>query len=323
VADSDRIRCPSCRATNPQAVWPEPPDSVFRIRRCSNCELIYTVPSLPPEQILSYYPYAYYGRQNARFHPLFETLIVWFRRRRADILCRRRQPGRILDIGCGRGHFLGLLRERGWETQGVELCEPAVQHARDVLGLNVSLGGFDPVSFADDHFDVVMFWHVLEHLPKVRDALRGVARILRPGGILVIAVPNIASWQARLSRYHWFHLDLPRHYAHFSERWLTRELEELGFSIQDVNHFSLEQNPFGWIQSLLNRWIAPPNLLYDLLKNRSSRNLEKPFWRYPVRSICSFVGAALILPFALVMLVVETAFRQGATIELYAVKAES
>jgi SAM-dependent methyltransferase len=314
--------CPWCPERRADRVWRKPAAANFWLQRCPACGLVYTVPQLGPEQIAGYYPQSYYGDQNVRFHAVLEGLVGWFRRRRAARLRSfRKEPGHVLDIGCGRGHFLDWLRAWGWTCTGTELSDAAAYHARDVLRLDVRVGAYAPGAFPDAAFDAVYLWHVLEHLPAVRTALSDMRRILRPGGMLVIAVPNLASWQARLCRSGWFHLDLPRHYVHFSSDWLLGSLQELGFAIVEVNHFSMEQNVYGWMQSLLNCAGVKQNLLYDLLKQRAARQLERPLARFPFQSVLSVVGAAALLPPAVAAMLVEAAFRRGGTIEVYAKKS--
>ncbi len=281
------------------------------------------MPQLTADSIARYYSAEYYGEQNSRFNRLFERLILWFRNRRARKLIRMRTPGRVLDIGCGRGLVLAYLRDRGWNVTGVELNENAARHARNVLGVDVHVRAFDGQLFADQEFDVVILWHVLEHLSNISSTLAAVERILKPGGLIVIAVPNIESWQAQFARYHWFHLDLPRHYVHFSEAWLRSKMGQLGFRVCEVNHFSLEQNPYGWIQSILNRVGLRKNLLYDVLKCPSARTIQSPIRRYPVQSFSSLVAFALLLPIVGCLQILECVFRKGATIELYAVKSKN
>jgi 2-polyprenyl-3-methyl-5-hydroxy-6-metoxy-1,4-benzoquinol methylase len=292
----------------------------FHLERCRRCQLVFTMPRLSPDEMLAYYDDRYYGKNNVRFGPVFERLVSWCRRRRADKICRFVPRGRVLDIGCGRGHILANLRDRGWTVQGVELNEAAVRHARDVLGLDVRVESFDAERFPQGHFDVVILWHVLEHLKDINAALSGCARILKPGGLLAVSVPNVESWQATLTRNHWFHLDLPRHYYHFSERWLRDNLAKQGLRVVEVNHFAFEQNPYGWIQSILNCCGLPRNLLYEMLKSASAKSIARPFWQFPLGSICSLAGFPVLLVPALVMLIPETIFRRGATIDVFAIK---
>jgi 2-polyprenyl-3-methyl-5-hydroxy-6-metoxy-1,4-benzoquinol methylase len=314
--------CPWCGEHRSKLVWRQTSRSEFSIHRCEECGLAYTVPQLSLESMSQYYPKSYYGSGNLRFNRLFEVLVGWFRRRRAARLheLRGRRAGAVLDIGCGRGHFLNALRQRGWTCTGTELSDTAALHARETLALDVRVGPFQAGMFPDATFDVVYLWHVLEHIPATYDALIAVQRLLRTGGMLVVALPNLASWQARLCRYGWFHLDLPRHYVHCSTDWLLRSLSQLGFEIVEVNHFSMEQNVYGWIQSLLNCAGLKKNLLYDVLRNRSARDVARPFRTYPVQAVISVIAAAILLPLATLAMLAEVLFRRGGTIEVYAAR---
>ena len=102
-------------------------------------------------------------------------------------------------------------------------------------------------------------------------ALRLTARRdwLAPGGGLIVAVPNLASWQAALGGERWFHLDVPRHRVHFTPDGLTRMLAAHGFAVIAVEHRLLEHNPFGLWQSVLNRVGGRPSWLFSLLKGNA------------------------------------------------------
>lgn len=320
AADGDD-RCCWCGATSGVPPWPgrrEPTD--FQIRRCGACGHHYTVPVLDARAIGAYYPATYYGDANKRFNPIMERLVGVFRLRRAAKLTRLVRPGKVLDIGCGRGLTLAALRDLGWQTEGCELSETAARHAREVLGLDVVCDGFHPEQVADGAYDAIILWHVFEHLDNPREVLRACARALRPGGVLALAVPNIDSWQAQATHYGWFHLDLPRHYSHFSAPWLRERFAELGLRVVGEFHGSLEQNPYGWIQSLLNAAGLRFNLLYDMLRTQSARATKRPWREVPLQSLVSTVGAVLLLPFALAMWLPEVLGKRGATVDFYAVR---
>jgi SAM-dependent methyltransferase len=227
------------------------------------------------------------------------------------------RPGTVLDVGCGRGLTLAALRGHGYQSIGVELSEVAAVHAREILGLDVRVGNFLDLDFEKSSLAAVIFWHSLEHFADSMAALDHAAEILKPGGLLVIAVPNLESLQARATGANWFHLDVPRHYTHFSERGLKRVIEQRGFRIVDVAHFSLEQNPYGWIQSLLN-FVFEYNLLYSILKDPEARVHQ--LHDHPLQAIGSAILGALLLPVSFALMMIEVALRRGGTIEVYAVK---
>ena len=88
-------------------------------------------------------------------------------------------------------------------------------------------------------------------------------------------------------------------------------------------HGSPEQNPYGWIQSLENRWGLRRNLLYDVLRSESARTVKRPWTELPGQALASLVGLAILLPFSLAMLLPEIVFRRGGTVEFYAVRKPS
>jgi SAM-dependent methyltransferase len=291
----------------------------FTVVQCAVCGCGQTRPPLPSTEIGAWYPQAYYGTRNVRFNSLFELLTRWFRHRRADAVRRWTRPGTILDVGCGRGLTLAALRGHGYQSIGVELSEVAAVHAREILGLDVRVGNFLDLDFEKSSLTAVIFWHSLEHFADSMAALDHAAEILKPGGLLVIAVPNLESLQARATGANWFHLDVPRHYTHFSERGLKKVIEQRGFRIVDVAHFSLEQNPYGWIQSLLN-FVFEYNLLYSILKDPEARAHQ--LHDYPLQAIGSAILGALLLPVSFALMMIEAALRRGGTIEVYAIKEQ-
>jgi hypothetical protein len=99
---------------------------------------------------------------------------------------------------------------------------------------------------------------------------------------------------------------------------LRRMLEENGFSISDVRHFNLEQNPYGWIQSLLNRMGFKKNFLYDLLKNRSARSTKHPVREHPIEFLATLLALVFVLPISFALFLVEALIGRGGTVEVYA-----
>jgi SAM-dependent methyltransferase len=134
----------------------------------------------------------------------------------------------MLDAGCGAGALLYRLREIGWETSGVEIDSGAAEAARG-LGLDVRTGTVEEAGFPSGHFDLVTALHVLEHIHRPVEFLNELWRILKPGGLLFIEVPNTRSFNCRVFRGEWFHLDAPRHLCSYSPRSLRCLLRRTGF----------------------------------------------------------------------------------------------
>ncbi|MDE2040643.1 MAG: class I SAM-dependent methyltransferase [Elusimicrobia bacterium] len=290
----------------------------FSVLACPACGLGRTWPPVPAGKIGAYYPQQYYGSENVRFNPLFEAMTRLFQRRRARLLSRLAAPGAVLDVGCGRGFLLAYLRLMGYEPRGLELSEHAAWHARHRLGLEVASADFLSFSARPESFDMIVFWHTLEHFPEPEKCLSRAAELLKPAGLLAVAVPNFASLQARLFGRHWFHLDIPRHYTHFSERSLRALLERRRLGIARIDHFCFEQNPFGWLQSFYNALGFERDFLYSMLKARSARALR--IRRHPIQALLTLALLPLLLPLSLALTLLEAALRRGGTIEVYAIK---
>lgn len=145
-----------------------------------------------------------------------------------DILPFRGQ-GRILDVGCGPGKLLRVLRDWGWDTYGVDFSPVAVDYARAKHQLKVELGTIHEGKYPANYFDVVMFNHSLEHVYNPIDSLREAHRILKPGGALLITIPNADSFEAHVFGKWWVHWDVPRHLYHFTRSTMSQALLKTGF----------------------------------------------------------------------------------------------
>jgi SAM-dependent methyltransferase len=293
----------------------------FDVERCSVCGAGVTAPAPAGEALGAYYPAGYYGSPSrARFPAVVELLqrLLYGRRARAvEALTGR--PGRVLDIGCGRGLLLDAFRRRGWEVQGVELGDAAAAYAREALGIPVHVGPAASWPWPELHFDAVVMWHVLEHWHDPREPLRMAARLLRPGGVFMVGVPNFASLEARLARDRWFHLDVPRHLVHLTPRWFDVELAEHGFEVRRRSYVAPEFDAFSFVQSALNRLGLRQNLLYDLLRGRAAKVLggRGAGWAQSAASVALAAPLGLLsVPATLAL----AAARQGSSVTVYAVK---
>ena len=315
--ESHPPRCPACGHHSPETVHPSAEEG-FEILRCPDCGLGRTWPPEAPERIAAWYPERYYGKGNVRFNALFEMLVRWFRRRRAAVLHNRVPHGPVLDVGCGRGVMLGYLRELGYEPHGVEFTDTAAWHARHALRLPVTTEDFVESPVEHERYNAIIFWHSLEHFSNPVAAVARAYDALKPGGLLVVAVPNYDSWQARAFGRNWFHLDVPRHYFHFGARSLEAVLTRHRFRIVQLDHFSFEQNPYGILQSVYNALGFRFNLLYALLKDPSART--EHVWQHPFQSLLMALLLPVLLPLTLALTVLEAGLRSGGTIEAYAFK---
>lgn len=139
----------------------------------------------------------------------------------------------ILDFGCGTGDFLKVCYKDGWEITGIE---PSVK-ARDIANQKLNNLVFDANeinNFKNKKFDVITLWHVLEHLPNLKEAIINFKQLLKPNGVLVVAVPNFRSYDANYYQSYWAAWDVPRHLWHFSQFSISKLFREVNMKIVET-----------------------------------------------------------------------------------------
>jgi SAM-dependent methyltransferase len=170
--------------------------------------------------------------ESSAVSPLLRLAYDYGMAKRRGFLIRHQACGRLLDVGCATGTFLRAVREAGgWETHGVEMSSAAVQIARERYGLDVSAGTLEAAAFPNEMFDAVTLWDVLEHLPDPAASLTEIWRILKAAGVLILRVPNGASWDAQWFGPYWAGLEPPRHTYVFTPQTLELLLVKSGFEI--------------------------------------------------------------------------------------------
>jgi SAM-dependent methyltransferase len=138
--------------------------------------------------------------------------------------------GRLLEVGCSYGGFLAEARRDGWEVAGVELSETAACYARDKLNLRVFTGSLhDQLQQLEAPYEVVALFHVIEHVPDPVQLLEQCRKLIRPGGLLVLKTPNVASLIARITKATWQWVSPPAHLYLYSPKTLALLLEKAGY----------------------------------------------------------------------------------------------
>jgi SAM-dependent methyltransferase len=191
-------------------------------------------------------------------------------------LLGRLAPGlRVIEIGAGRGRLVAALREHGHDAVGIEPSR-ASSGAALARGLPVAPVALEESSFPAHEADVVVLWHVLEHLDSPAEALGRAHQWLKRDGRLVIAVPNLDSVQARIGGDRWFHQDVPRHRIQFTLRGVDELLRRCGFAPTRVRQVMIDQSPLGMWLTLLNRVTSGRDVPLRFLKRdlRYSRRTD-------------------------------------------------
>lgn len=214
----------------------------FSIIQCSNCEVNTIHPRLSAEESEKYYPDDYLSFPIAIEDEIskIKKFDRWYGREKKcqAIIKRVQKPGRILDVGCATGIFLSGMKRHGWECHGVEPSAFAAKYAKDRFQIDVFQGYLEDVGYDKNYFDVVTLWDVLEHIPDPVSTLLKISKLLKPNGLLVLNLPNAASWERSIFGKYWVGWDIPRHFTIFTPTTITALLSHSNFSVNEIVSFT-------------------------------------------------------------------------------------
>ena len=212
---------------------------IFTIQQCQACGFLFTNPRPDAASIGRYYESDAYVSHNSGAQGLINQVYKAARyftvRRKVALITKLNESsqGRLLDYGCGTGHFLAGARRAGWQVTGLEPNARARQDAAARVGQPIlELAAL--ATLAPGSFDVVTLWHVLEHVHLLNETLDQLIRVLRPGGKLLVAVPNVDSLDAQHYGPDWAAYDVPRHLYHFGPAAMRRLLARHSLTLCDT-----------------------------------------------------------------------------------------
>jgi ubiquinone/menaquinone biosynthesis C-methylase UbiE len=191
-------------------------------------DMLITVPQPPLDRLSSYYQSEDYISHTDHARTFIEKCYQFVKRftlkQKAKLLLRNNIKGTVLDVGSGTGDFLHVINQFGFQGVGFEPGEKPRQKA-----IEKGIRFIDDLTVIErESIDAITLWHVLEHIPDYEDQLKLFQEILKPGGVLIIAVPNFKSFDAKHYHKYWAAYDVPRHLWHFSEPAIKRLAIENG-----------------------------------------------------------------------------------------------
>lgn len=211
---------------------------LFDIVQCEDCGFVFTNPRPDTNEIGQYYVSPDYISHNSHSRGLMPSIYrlarqYMMRKKLALIqsIVGKEEGFSLLDFGCGTGDFLGFVQQHGIVAEGVE----PDAHAREVAKAVNKVETYSIEASRElgaEKYEVITLWHVLEHVHLLHEQIDLFRRWLKPGGKLIIAVPNIESHDAREYGKYWDALDVPRHLYHFSPQNLRSILDEHQFSFK-------------------------------------------------------------------------------------------
>lgn len=219
----------------------------FTIRRCNSCGFKFTSPRPDDKDLGDYYKAESYVSHSDTKKGLINTLYHWVR---SYTLIKKLQlvmhhtglkKGKILDYGAGTGAFLETCKKNKWEALGIEPDETA----RKVMADKFSISSYTSLDEAKDDpafsgFDIITAWHVLEHVPNLKETIEIFRSILKQKSILIVAVPNPTSYDALFYKENWAAYDVPRHLWHFAPADMIRLMDDHGFKLKETRPMTFD-----------------------------------------------------------------------------------
>jgi 2-polyprenyl-3-methyl-5-hydroxy-6-metoxy-1,4-benzoquinol methylase len=233
--------CPSCGHQSFQS-YIECKDytvsrETFTIVECDKCSLLFTNPR-PDENSLGHYydSKEYISHTNSATNiigTIYKTVRSIALKSKINLINSISKKGQLLDYGCGTGHFLNEAKNNGWQVTGIEPSSEANQNTSQEIKDHI----YQNIQALDGNhkFDIITFWHVLEHISDLKVTLQHLLNQLSENGKFIIAVPNPKSYDANLYKQHWAAYDVPRHLYHFTQESLARFLNNFNLQIDSIH----------------------------------------------------------------------------------------
>jgi 2-polyprenyl-3-methyl-5-hydroxy-6-metoxy-1,4-benzoquinol methylase len=246
----------------------------FDIVKCKECGFLYTDP-IPNENLIG----SYYESSNYLSHQAEnKNLTAWIYRtirninvkKKFSLVQKFKPDGNVLEIGTGTGELLNYFQQKGWKTIGIEPNENACEYARSTYGLDISdENRLNELKLKS--FDVIMLWHVLEHVYDLRTRMKQIKNLLKETGFIFIAVPNINSPDFKKYGKYWAGLDLPRHLYHFNENSIRKLLQNHALKL--ISSYPMKFDAF-YVSLLGERYLGNSAPYFRAFFNGYNANLK-------------------------------------------------
>jgi 2-polyprenyl-3-methyl-5-hydroxy-6-metoxy-1,4-benzoquinol methylase len=219
---------------------------VFPLLKCQNCGHAFLQGEFPTEVLRNlysnYYPRSKFDLESYQPYKEASGFGAWLDGEKSSTFRWVPCNVRVLDIGCGFGESLGYHQARGCDVYGVEADEN-IRRVVEKFGYKVHVGLFDPSVYEANFFDYVTLSQVIEHVTAPVQTLRGIAQVLKPGGVAILSTPNANGWGARLFGQRWINWHAPYHLQFFTHRSMQLAAEQAGLVVEKTTTIT----PSAWL----------------------------------------------------------------------------
>lgn len=246
----------------------------FTIVECKECGFHFTNPIPTEDKIGEYYKSEKYVSHNSNKGGIINFIYNIVRKRTLDekarIVRHETEGDSLLDFGSGSGHFLKAVNEFGFNGVGIEPSQEARDYAHKSKGVKSSdVEVFH--KYEKNRFDIVTMWHVLEHIPNLEQDLKQLHHILKYNGKLIIAVPNMNSYDAKHYKRFWAAYDVPRHLYHFRQTDVARLLLKHDFQLRKVIPMKYDAYYISMLSEKYRSRIMPFGIIIGFISNLKAK----------------------------------------------------
>jgi len=247
--------------------------------KCNECGLVFQNPVLDNKELTNFYPEDYSPHQakktkSEKEKQKFKTKIL------EDVLKKLSSKSNLLDVGCGNGKFLyEIKKQTGCQISGVDFSKTAVKAVKASYNLDVFCGTVIESSFENNYFDIITAWSFIEHVNNPSEVLQKLYNMLKPGGNCILSCPNFNSFNAKVFKNKWYHLDCPRHLYIYTPKTITNLMEKIGFTVTKTIHEKTSKGLLGSLQYYIYGNNFNPSYRNKIRKSALLKSILSPLTR--------------------------------------------
>ena len=257
------VKCCICESNNIQHIGSgedyeyDCSADIFLAVQCNTCGLVYLNPRPDVAEFEKIYPENYHAFDfSEKEFGFVHKIRSWLEAKRLLVFCQEvPNNGKILDVGCGDGFHLNLLRKYGkksWTLAGIDMDKRAIEMA-EKSGLVVHQGSVESIDLPPNTYDLAFTIQTIEHVEKPDEVLKGIYKLLKPGGRLVIVTDNTDSLDFKFfKKKYWGGYHFPRHWNLFNKSSLSKLAQKTGF---EVDLIATQVSPVNWVYTIHN-WLV-------------------------------------------------------------------